>query len=37
MEALVDTTYMTKGTLKVRLGEGDIRGGGRERHTIHHT
>ena len=25
MAALVDTTYTTKDTLKVRLGEGDIR------------
>ena len=25
MVALVDTTYTTKDTLKVRLGEGDIR------------
>ena len=28
MAAMVDTTYTTKDTLKVRLGDGDIRGGG---------
>ena len=33
MVALVDTTYKTKDTLKVRLGEGDIREEGRESHT----
>ena len=27
MAAMVDTTYTTKDTLKVRLGDGDIRGG----------
>ena len=37
MVALVDVTYMTKNTLKVRLGEGDIRRRRRESHTIHHT